>query len=654
MKRGSTGNGVRRNRAGAVLTVSALFAASAGMAHAASLHRFTDVAIDRAGRYVATVEGTSAEDVLKVENPAVMLRDSKNSGEIRIAQCSDCDYTGIAVSAAGGVTYLVRGVSGKTDVIVRDGSRERTLSTIDGFASSPAWSPDGKSLALLVTIAPRKELGPTQAGVRDVGELGAASDRQRLAVISAETGDLRFASPEDMFVFEFDWMPDGGGFVGIGTIGDGDNDWYLSGLYAFDARTTGARLIASPERQIIRARISGDGRSVAYVSGLMSDYNQGGGDVFVVPVTGGTPRNLTPDADSSFMSVAWNGRRIVASAVKGDAMAIYSIDPANDARQEIWNQVSTVSAKGSRHGMLFSGDGRAVAGIREHFDQGPEILAGKISAPRQITRANAGIAGVASSRSVTWQSDGMAVQGWLVTPNQARPGQRLPLVVLIHGGPAAYGGPDFIWDGWRKALLEKGYALFMPNFRGSAGRGEVFKRANIKDFGKGDLRDILTGVDHLSAIGAIDGDRVGITGFSYGGFMSMWAVTQTGRFKAAAAGASVANWISYYGQNGIDKWLLPYFGGSPYRNPEPYNAASPINFVANVRTPTFIYVGERDIETPPVQSREFWKALKELDVPTSMVVYADEGHRIRNPANAADATRRIVDWFERYMPAEKR
>jgi dipeptidyl aminopeptidase/acylaminoacyl peptidase len=224
------------------------------------------------------------------------------------------------------------------------------------------------------------------------------------------------------------------------------------------------------------------------------------------------------------------------------------------------------------------------------------------------------------------------------------------MVVLVHGGPSgseASGWPSLF--GFSAALSSQGYYVLMPNPRGSYGQGEPFTRANIKDFGGGDLRDILAGVDHAVAHYPVDPDRVGITGWSYGGYMTMWAVTQTNRFRAAMAGAGVANWQSYYGENFIDRWMIPFFGASVYDDPAVYAKSSPIQFIKNVKTPTLVIVGERDAECPAPQSYEFWHALRTLGVTTELVVYSGEGHMFIDPKNRNDALERTVAWFDRYL-----
>jgi dipeptidyl aminopeptidase/acylaminoacyl peptidase len=171
----------------------------------------------------------------------------------------------------------------------------------------------------------------------------------------------------------------------------------------------------------------------------------------------------------------------------------------------------------------------------------------------------------------------------------------------------------------------------------------------VRDFGYGDLRDILAGVDEIQKTLPVDKNRLGVAGWSYGGYMTMWTVTQTDRFHAAVAGAGIANWQSYYGENGIDQWMIPYFGASVYDDPAVYAKSSPINFIKQVKTPTLIVVGEYDQECPAPQSHEFWHGLKTCGVPTELVVYAGEGHYIAKPEHQRDIMKRMMDWFDKYL-----
>lgn len=299
------------------------------------------------------------------------------------------------------------------------------------------------------------------------------------------------------------------------------------------------------------------------------------------------------------------------------------------------------------------------------FDRGSEIYAdqpgdmlpthtgSEFARVKQLTHLNDGVQPAwGKSVSIDWSSDSFHVQGWLTLPKDYDPAKRYPLIVEVHGGPAsavlprwAEGGPVF-----PSVFSALGYFVLQPNPRGSYGQGEEFTEANRKDFGYGDLRDILAGVDAVLAKYSVDPSRIGLTGWSYGGFMTMFAVTQTNRFKAAVAGAGISDWLSYYGENSIDQWMIPYFGASVYDDPAVYAKSSAITYIKQAHTPALIVVGDRDGECPAPQSFEFWHALRDLHVPAQLVVYPNEGHGFVDLAHNRDVLERAVEWFARYMP----
>jgi dipeptidyl aminopeptidase/acylaminoacyl peptidase len=224
--------------------------------------------------------------------------------------------------------------------------------------------------------------------------------------------------------------------------------------------------------------------------------------------------------------------------------------------------------------------------------------------------------------------------------------------VLVHGGPEAASTNKYlpVFSNAR-TLLEAGWDVFEPNYRGSFGQGEAFAAASIEDLGGGDWRDVLTGVDAAERAAPIDDTRVGIMGGSYGGYMVMWGVTQTHRFRAAVSHAGVSDWLSLEGeapQAGSDE---VNFGGSVYDNPTPYLKASPIMHMRGVSTPTLITVGERDLECPMPQSQEFYTALEALGVPVEFHVYPEEGHHLSKAADRADFRKRTVAWFQHWFAA---
>ncbi|MFM9827583.1 MAG: prolyl oligopeptidase family serine peptidase [Sphingomonas sp.] len=634
--------------------ILALVVATLGApALAAPVHRYGDLALAPAGDRVATVEVTNDA----TGHGAITLR-SVSTGKVigSVDPCARCGYADLVFASDGRLAFLARDrVAGTITLHVASGDgRATTVATIAGIAQTPRFSPDGKQIALLVTLGAAKEAGAAQAGVRQVGEIGEHSDEQRLAVFDLSRGPIasdavRPLSPADRYIYEYDWAPDGRALVVTSALGNGDANWWVATLDAVDVQTGAVRTIAKPATQLNFPRVSPDGKTIAYIGGLMSDFGSVGGDVWTVPFTGGTPVNATQGAKATATSLFWLKGGLRATTLKGDATQI--VDVASGLSAPLWSRPASLAAADGR--AAFSADGRVMAAVVQDFTHAPAIFAGPVAAPRQLTHDNDGVAPLVTARSVTWKNDGFDVQGWLLAPLGADPKNQAPMITVVHGGPAAASTPNFVERGAMADLLAAGYYVFLPNPRGSYGQGAAFTEANKRDFGGGDLRDILAGIDAVEKVAPIDDARLGLTGGSYGGFMSMWANTQTNRFKAIVAGAGLSNWISYYGTNGIDQWLIPYFGKTLYDDYEAYRAPSAIYFMKTARTPTFIYVGERDIEVPPTQSVEYWHALKDLGVPTSLVIYADEGHGIRGPANAQDVRKRTVAWFNTYLGGGK-
>jgi dipeptidyl aminopeptidase/acylaminoacyl peptidase len=375
----------------------------------------------------------------------------------------------------------------------------------------------------------------------------------------------------------------------------------------------------------------------------MSDEGSTGGDVYVVPTAGGAPRNLTPGIKSSPSSLAWTGTDQITFTQNVDGESGFGrVSTSGGAVQTLWAGEESGAASLSR-------DGSASAIIRQSASTPPELWAGAIGKWKQLTTVNAEVKPAwGEMRNFHWTNGTTALEGWLMLPRDFAPGKTYPLIVNVHGGPSA--ACMSRWD-TRTMSPESamGYFAFCPNPRGSYGQGEAFTRGNIKDFGGGDFRDIMAGVDAISKQYPIDSKRIGIRGHSYGGYMTMWAETQTHRFAAAVAGAGLSNWLSYYGLNDIDEWMIPFFGASVYDDPAVYAKSDPMHFVTAVKTPTLILVGDRDGEVPMEQSVEWWHALTTLHVPTKLVVYPDEGHAFIKPADARDYTLRTLEWFEEWF-----
>jgi dipeptidyl aminopeptidase/acylaminoacyl peptidase len=635
----------------------ALAMAAAAAPDLGVLHQYASVALSGDGQQIASVETVRQPFATTEQHGAVVIRGSDGTVRARLDPCEKCKYAGVTWSPDGTRMAFTASAEGEATLYGAkpDPSQKGTLVpykivALKGLLATPRWAPDGRSLAVLATAGAHKQTGAVQAGAREVGEIGQVDDYQRIATVAAAGGELKFVSPDGTFVYEYDWLPDGHGFVATAAQGNGDNNWWVAKLQAYSLDGS-ARVIAAPSLQMNFPRVSPDGRKVAFIGGLMSDFGSVGGDVYVVDAGGGQPVDITPAYKGSFTSLVWRGKRLVAGLVVGGEMGTAAVDPAAAGVVGSVTQVHLLPVT------IESGDGvaaldragRHAAFMSESYDHAPRIEYGALGDAKPITHDNESLKPAHAARDIHWQSDELSVQGWLLGPLDVQPGKTYPMIVVVHGGPAGVVTPHFLWDDMTAGWLRNGYFVFEPNPRGSYGQGESFTRANVRDFGGGDLRDDMAGIDAVKQVAPIDETRLGLYGRSYGGFMTMWIVTHSQRFKVAAAGAGVSDWVAYYGQNGIDQWMIPYFGASAYDDLEIYDRLSPIRSIKAARTPIFLYVGEHDVECPEEQTREFWHGLRELNVPTSLVVYADEGHRLVKPENVADLNHRLVDWFDRYL-----
>ncbi|MBX9816289.1 MAG: alpha/beta fold hydrolase, partial [Sphingomonas sp.] len=587
----------------------------------AAPRQYGGLALSPRGDRIATIEGDGhAKIVLRAVSDGKTLA--------TLDPCPVCSYSGLSFGPDGALAFLARDrQAGTVTLELAEADRARPVATIKGIAQTPRFSADGKRIALLVTIGAAKEAGAAQAGVRQVGEIGEKNDEQRLAIFDRAAPPLapegvKPLSPAGRYVYEYDWLPDGSGLVATTVLGNGDANWWVATLDRIDAASGTVTTIAKPPLQMNFPRVSPDGREVAFIGGLMSDFGSVGGDVWVVPVTGGTPRNLTDGQKATATAIDWTKGGLRAVVLRGDRMELVAVD-AKGFSAPLFGAAMSFGAGDGR--VALSDDARVMATVAQSFTQAPAILAGPVRAPQQLTHDNDGEKPLVTARSLSWTQDGFTSQGWLLAPIGADPAKKAPMITIVHGGPAAAHLPNFVSGGLNAALLKSGYYLFLPNPRGSYGQGEAFVAANKRDFGGGDLRDILAGIDAAEKAAPIDDARLGLMGGSYGGFMSMWANTQTDRFKAIVAAAGLSNWVSYYGTNGINTWMVPFFGKPLYEDYAAYEAPSAIYHIAKAKTPTFIYVGERDIEVPPTQSIEYWNALKAKGVPTTLVIYAEEG-----------------------------
>jgi dipeptidyl aminopeptidase/acylaminoacyl peptidase len=557
----------------------------------------------------------------------------------------------------------------------------KQLTHLVGNVNSLTWSPDGKTIGFLFVENATRSAGALAAMKPWAGVIGEDGvEIQRVGVVEVANGSFSQVTPANLHVYEFSWSPDSKHLVFVAANPPGENNWWVAQLYTEDVigrlEFHGAippikdTVATQPKSILDTTKVSGslhglqiavprwspDGSQIAFIGGLMSDQGSTGGDVYLIPATGGEPRDVTPGRAASVAFIGWLGPETIGIAehVGGNShLAALDLRTGHDIPETSTTFPETIGAGGLAMSVSLSHE-HAIALIRSSFEMPPEVWAGRPKSMKQITHLNDGMKPAwGKTENVEWTNEGFKVQGWLLYPANYDPSKKYPLIVSVHGGPSSAVTPRWPGVGYGGVPFSAlGYFVFMPNPRGSYGQGEKFTQANIKDFGYGDLRDILAGMDVLEKRFPIDKNREGLTGWSYGGFMTMFGVTQTTRFKAAVAGAGISDWESYYGENSIDQWMVPFFGKTVYDDPKVYAKSSAIEFIKNVKTPTLVVVGDRDGECPAPQSFEFWHALRAEGVKTQLVVYPNEGHGFRDPGHRRDVLERALNWFETEMPAK--
>ncbi|MGH6827404.1 MAG: S9 family peptidase, partial [Rhizomicrobium sp.] len=451
-------------------------------ASAASIHQFSGLALSPRGDLTATIESDDAGNLAEEPHGTVVVRDAQGEVVADYDPCAGCRYSGPAFSPKDGslVFLAADDKSGKTTLYRALGSRARPLAAISGVANTARYSADGSRIAFLATIGARKKTGATQAAAPETGEIGEKPDEQRIAVLPATGGALKLVSPSDTYIYEFSWAPNGKGFAATAATGNGDDNWWIATLdyVGIDGRV---RVIAAPKMQINMPRVSPNGRTVAFIGGLMSDWGAIGGDVYTVPLAGGSPSDVTRGYKGSFEGIVWRAGNILGTAQIEDRSAAVAIDPVAGKVRTLWSDPVSVSSIAFNDPIAFSDDGSVAATVSQDFTHAPEILRGRLPGLSPVTSANASLPASVIARSVHWKNQGYDVEGWLLSPLKPGPGKH-PMITIVHGGPSAASRPRYIVLGGQHGtgfdfvglFIRRGYFVFYPNPRGSYGEGEAF------------------------------------------------------------------------------------------------------------------------------------------------------------------------------------
>jgi dipeptidyl aminopeptidase/acylaminoacyl peptidase len=548
------------------------------------------------------------------------------------------------------------------------------LSDLKSAVTSFRWSPDGRMVAF---TSREPATADEERGMREKDDARVVDEQikmDRLHVLTlrpAEAGQAPIASEPRVITGRtrsvgsrglrtgrpsYDWSPDSKHLVFTHTRTPLEDDWASADLSVVEVATGTERPLAQTGAAEVSPFFSPDGRWIAYLASDDPPTWGGAGRIQVISAQepGARPRALadTFDGFSRYSNlVGWSadGKQVYFTELRGTVLSLNAM-PLEGKPMELGRLPGTGAAvhlNSSRHTVGFSLDTR---------ERAPEVYAGELAAfrPARVSDVNSDSVGLPLGRTevIRWKArDGLEIEGLLTYPATGREG-RHPLLVIAHGGPMGAFTQGFAGVPGSypvAAFSARGYAILRPNVRGSSGYGRKFRYANMGDWGGKDFQDLMAGVDHVIAMGVADPDRLGMMGWSYGGYMTSWAITQTRRFKAASVGAGVTNLVSFTGTSDIPGFLPDYFGGELWNRPEAFRAHSPIFQVKGVTTPTLIQHGERDERVPLSQGTEFYTALKRQGCPVKMVIYPRTPHGLSEPRLVLDSMRRNLEWFDAHL-----
>jgi dipeptidyl aminopeptidase/acylaminoacyl peptidase len=550
--------------------------------------------------------------------------------------------------------------SGKANVwrISMVGGEAEQVTDEKGGIGSFDWAPDGATVAFVMTDPKTEDEEKAEKEKRDWRTVDQKVKMARLYVQPVEknaqgTRESRKLTAGDYAVQGFDWAPDGRSIAFQHQPTPSPNDWPRSDISLVTVADAAVRPLAASPAAEQNPRFSPDGMRLAFT---MSDTPVSWpftSVINVIGVGGGAPKALaaTPDTQAGLLGWTADGTRVLVSETARTVPALYALPADGGAPARIG------PAAGHVAGPILNARGTHVGFVHQDFDKAPEAFAaplGTAFTPGQVSRVQPTIdAPLGRSEVLTWKApDGQIVEGILTYPVAHQAGTRAPLLLIVHGGPTGVFVNSFIGAGTQypiAAFAARGYAVLRVNPRGSSGYGRAFRYANLADWGGGDYRDIMAGVDHVIGMGVADPDRLGVMGWSYGGFMTSWIVTQTRRFRAASAGAAVTHLVSFTGTADIPDFIPDYFRGEFWHTFEAWRAHSPVLNVKGVTTPTLVQHGEADVRVPISQGYEFYTALKRQGVTTTMTVYPRQPHGFTEPKMTLDAARANLEWFDRFV-----
>ena len=528
------------------------------------------------------------------------------------------------------------------------------------------WSPNSQHIAFVMTDPPTDADDKAAKAKDDFRWIDRNFKMDRLHVVSVEkdqdgsrvsrvltTGNFSISVAARPGGGSFDWSPDGKSIVFAHRKSPGADDWTTSDVSIVDVASEKITPLATTGGSEFAPLFSPDGKSVALITSDDPPRWAGNYLLQVVSVADRKTKTLpeTPDRQPTLIRWSHDGTRLFFTETRGTLSRLSAMHVESGKIEELFAGSELVRA------FELNATGSAFGFVREAPQKAPEACVSPTNrfVATQVSQANAHLpkAPLGKVEVLQWKStDGQVIEGLLTYPVDYKPGTRVPLLLQVHGGPMGVFVQSFLGNAGNypnAAFTSRGFAMLQPNPRGSAGYGQKFRYANYQDWGGGDFRDIMAGVDRVIEMGVADPERMGVMGWSYGGYMTSWTITQTKRFKAASVGAAVTNLLSFTGTADIPGFLPDYFGGQPWEDLKLYAARSPVLQAKGVTTPTLVQHGESDVRVPVSQGYEFYNAVKQQDVPVEMLVLPRQPHGPTEPRMIQKIMQTNLDWFEKYL-----
>lgn len=578
---------------------------------------------------------------------------------------------GFTFSPDGTLLGFTRAVDGKAQLhLIRTAGGEAWKLTDHATAVGAfAWTGDGARIVFVADDARSDEEEKARKAGDDAIFVDEGPNGQTAGVwndlwaVDVASGDETRLTEVEHRVASFSVAPDGGSVAFTARFENRRNQRNLGEIFLLDVASGEVRRLTDNAAPEGRLRFAPDGRRLAYEAPSEDAWELRLDKLWVMDVDTGERRMVSQDFAGNIRTFAWtpDGRSILFGGLQRTDSNLFRLDVASGRVTRETDATGTL-APGS-----FSRDGTLMAYVFHDFDTPPDVWVGPTDGAvgTRLTNVNPWIEkeiALARGEVVRWRSrDGTEVEGILYRPASESDGPS-PLLLHVHGGPAGVFTNGFsaryhVWAGL-------GYAQLLPNVRGSSGYSDTFLQGNVRDIGGGDYEDLMSGVDAMVGSGVADPDRLGIRGWSYGGILGGWTITQTTRFKAASVGAMVSDWTSEYGPGFNHDVRLWYIGGTPWENPEEWRRRSALTHVANVTTPTLILHGMNDRTDTEPQSMMFFQALKDQGKVTRYIRFPREPHGFREPRHQRTRDVEEIRWVQRHVlglewtpwerPAEKK